>query len=175
MQLVKYTLCNIELMMVDIKGTLYCSTKQVEDIFRCERGSLMNIANQRYKEDFSDTRLSDVELQGVTKDDISKALNTRFQKNTRIWSEDDVLEFAYHVKSGFSRQCRREFKEVLKQHARRETVSRDMYDQLMRQHAEVINQIPVLQEAIEELRENQKNMASHAGASLRLVRGGGKA
>jgi len=45
-----------------------------------------------------------------------------------------------------------------------------MYDQLMRQHAEVINQIPVLQEAIEELRENQKAMGSLAGASLRLMK-----
>jgi len=170
MELIKYTLCDIELMMVDIDGTLYCSTKQVEDVFRCKRASLLNIANNRHKGDFSITRLSDVELQGVTKDDISKALNIRFQKNTRIWSEDDVLEFACHVQSDFSRQCRRQFKEILKQHARRETVSRDMYDQLMRQHAEVINQIPVLQEAIEELRENQKAMGSLAGASLRLMK-----
>ena len=178
MELIKYTLCDIELMMVDIEGTLYCSTPQLEKVFRCSSPHLRHIANKHRKEEFSVTRGQDLlpkmMASKVTNDhlsDVEKNLEiSRLQKNTRLWSEDDVLGFAFALRSDIARQCRVQFKEILKQHARRETVSRDMYEQLMRQHAEVINQIPVLQEAIEELRENQRAMASHAGASLRLVR-----
>lgn len=170
MELVKYTLCDIELMMVDIDGTLYCSTPQLEKVFCVPRNNLPRLV-QNNPGEFSRTTLEDLTSSlGCPKELVDGLGLKRFRKNTRLWSEDDVIGFTWLVRSDIARQCRVQFKEILKQHARRETVSRDMYEQLMRQHAEVINQIPALKEAIEELRENQRAMASHAGASLRLVR-----
>jgi len=177
MQLVKYTLCDIELMMVDIDGTLYCSTPQLEKIFGMHKAALTRIV-RRYPEEFSRATCEMLRLSFDQRKEVLDGLGIqRFRKNTRLWSEDDVIGLTWIVRSDIARQCRVQFKEILKQHARRETVSRDMYDQLMGQHADLLNQVPILIETIKEvkreqdaMKESQRQMASNAGRSLRLVR-----
>ena len=177
MKLVKYTLCDIELMMVDIEGTLYCSTPQLEEVFGADESNLTKLV-RKHSEEFSKATCEILTRYNVPLKEILDGLGLkRLRKNTRLWSEDDVIGFTWLVRSDIARQCRAQFKEILKQHARRETVSREMYDHLQKQHMALLNQVPILIETIKEvkreqdaMKESQRQMASNAGRSLRLVR-----
>jgi hypothetical protein len=164
MKLVKYTLCDIELAMVDINGVLYCSTPQLEKVFGVGRASLTRLV-QRHPEEFSKATCEMLVLSKEQHKDVLNALELdRFQRKTRLWSEDDVIGITWLVRSDIARQCRSQFKEILKQHARREYLPVDQVE------AMIAAQIAPLQEAVAELMADRKQMASYAGRSLRLVR-----
>lgn len=175
MKLVKYTLCDIELVMADIEGVLYCSTPQLERIFGVDRATLTRLV-KRYPQEFSRTTCEALVLSNdqhkeslarynVPAKELLDALELkRFQKKTRLWSEDDVIGITWLVRSDIARKCRAQFKEILKQHARREHLPMDQVE------AMIASQIAPLQEAVKELMADRKQMASYAGRSLRLVR-----
>jgi hypothetical protein len=176
MRLVRYTLCDIDLVMVDIEGVLYCSTPQLERVFGVERASLTRLV-QRYPNEFSKATC---EMLMLTNDQHKKVLDSlelqRLQKKTRLWSEDDIIGITWLVRSDIARKCRAQFKEILKQHARRDFIPADRVEELITSvraevQASMQEQIRPLQEAIEELMADKKKMASYAGRSLRLVRG----
>jgi len=164
MKLVKYTLCDIELAMVDIEGVLYCSTPQLEKVFGVERSSLTRLV-QRYPSEFSKATCEMLVLSNDQHKDVLNALELqRLQKKTRLWSEDDVIGITWLVRSDIARRFRAQFKEVLKQHARREYLPTDQVE------AMIAAQIAPLQAAVDELMADRNQMASFAGRSLRLVR-----
>lgn len=173
MQLVRYTLCDIDLMMVDIEGTLYCSTPQLEKVFRCNRSQLMHVCNKWSRGDFGTATLGDLVMsnQQHKVSAIAEGLMLkRVQPKTRLWSEDDVLGFAFALRSDIARQCRAQFKEILKQHARREMVPREQLDKMMLTCSTLTEQVGYLWQAVEDLKEANRQMASNAGRSLRLVK-----
>lgn len=164
MKLVKYTLCDIELAMVDIEGVLYCSTPQLERIFGVDRKNLSRLV-RRHPQEFSRATCEMlVGSNGPHKEVLSSLELDRFQKKTRLWSEDDVIGITWLVRSDIARQCRAQFKEILKQHARREYLPTDQVE------AMIAAQIAPLQAAVDELMADRNQMASFAGRSLRLVR-----
>jgi hypothetical protein len=178
MKLVKYTLCDIELVMVDIEGILYCSTPQLENVFRCHRNLLNDIARRWRAAEFNDIRFKDLTSMIIGPKDLTTMNHChkeladslqlkRARSNTRLWSEDDVLGFCFHLRSDIARQCRAQFKEILKQHARRDCMPMNQVEAMV---ADFKAQIAPLQEAVEELMSERKQMASYAGKSLRLVR-----
>ena len=168
MRLVKYTLCDIELAMVDIEGVLYCSTPQLEKVFGVERVSLTRMV-QRYPEEFSKATCEMLMLSNDQHKDVLGALDLRrLRKNTRLWSEDDVIGITWLVRSDIARKCRAEFKEILRNHARRDYLHHNQVEEMI--NARIKEQIEPLQEAVNELMADRKQMASYAGRSLRLVR-----
>ena len=178
MKLVKYTLCDIELVMVDIEGILYCSIPQLENVFRCHRNLLNDIARRWRAAEFNDIRFKDLTSMIIGPKDLTTMNHChkeladslqlkRARSNTRLWSEDDVLGFCFHLRSDIARQCRAQFKEILKQHARRDCMPMNQVEAMV---ADFKAQIAPLQEAVEELMSERKQMASYAGKSLRLVR-----
>jgi len=187
--IVRYTLCDIELAMVEAGGSLYCSTPQLEKVFKCNRSQLLHICSKWRAGEFSSHTLGSVvvsnqhrrdEKSGSVMSDHVRSLHSelahslglkRFQAKTRLWSEDDVLGFAFSLRSDIARRCRAEFKEILKQHARRDTVPRDIHNKLIVDNSKMAEQINMLWEAVTSLQETNKQMASNAGRSLRLVKG----
>ncbi len=187
MKLVKYTLCDIELVMVDIEGTLYCSTPQLESVFRCHRNLLNDIARRWRAGEFNDIRFKDITSRILGPKDLTTMNHChkeladslqlkRARSNTRLWSEDDVLGFCFHLRSDIARQCRAQFKEILKQHARRDWLPISQVEAMMAEQVNnfIRDQILPLQAAVEELRADRKEMASYAGRSLRIVRNADK-
>lgn len=171
MQLVKYTLCDIELVMVDIEGVLYCSTPQLERVFGVERASLTRLV-QRYPNEFSKATCEMLMLTNDQHKDVLSALDLqRLRKSTRLWSEDDVIGITWLVRSDIARQCRAQFKEILKQHARRDSMTVSAAEAMVASRlAPLQAQLAPLQAAVNELMAERKAMASYAGRSLRLVR-----
>jgi hypothetical protein len=164
MNLVKYTLCDIELVMVDIEGVLYCSTPQLERVFGADHSNLSKLV-RRYPHEFSQTTIEALTGYNVPRKEIIEALEIkRLRKNTRLWSEDDVIGITWLVRSDIARQCRAQFKEILKLHARVDHISAD------RVEAMIQAQIAPLQAAVANLMADRKEMASYAGRSLRLIR-----
>jgi hypothetical protein len=96
----------------------------------------------------------------------------RLRKDTRLWSEDDVIGITWLVRSDIARRCRAQFKEILKQHARREYIPADQVEAMISARVEdmVSTQIAPLQAAVAELMADRREMASYAGKTLRLVR-----
>lgn len=167
MKIIKYTLCDIELAMVDIDGVLYCSTPQLEKVFGTDRSNLSRLV-RRHPEEFSKATCEMLVRSNGHHKDVFDALElNRFQKKTRLWSEDDVIGITWLVRSDIARQCRAQFKEILKQHARREYLPVDQVERM------IAEQLAPLQSAVDELMADRKQMASFAGRSLRLVRNPG--
>jgi hypothetical protein len=153
--------------MVDIEGVLYCSTPQLERVFGADHSNLSKLV-RRYPHEFSQTTIEALTGYDVPRKEIIEALEIkRLRKNTRLWSEDDVIGITWLVRSDIARQCRAQFKEILKQHARREYMPADQVEAMMR---ELKSQIAPLQAAVAELMADRKEMASYAGRSLRLIR-----
>jgi len=172
MNLVKYTLCDIELVMVDIEGTLYCSTPQLEKVFGVERTNLSRLV-KRHPQEFSKATCEMlVRSNGQHKEVLDALELDRFQKKTRLWSEDDVIGITWLVRSDIARQCRAQFKEILRQHARREHMPVDQVEAMIAARVEdmILAQIAPLQAAVADLMADRKEMASYAGRTLRLVR-----
>jgi len=176
MKLVKYTLCDIELAMVDIDGVLYCSTPQLEKLFMVTRAQLGDLSNRWRKGEFTDVRFGDLKYVNHVLKEVADSLElVRARKSTRLWSEDDVLGFCFHLRSDIARKCRAQFKEILKQHARRDYIPANCVDELVASvraevQADMQAQLQPLQDAVNELMADRKKMASYAGRSLRLVR-----
>jgi len=167
MKLVKYTLCDIELVMVDIEGVLYCSTPQLEKIFGANKGNLSTVV-RRYPEEFTNTRVGALGFAINNLTEFKEAMMfSRLRDDARLWSEDDVIGLTWLWRSDIARQCRAQFKEILKQHARRDSMPMNQVEAMV---ADFKAQIAPLQEAVEELMSERKKMASHVGRALRIVR-----
>ena len=178
MQLVRYTLCDIDLMMVDIEGTLYCSTPQLEKVFGLDHSNLSRLV-ATYPQDFSRSTCELLTGSFVPPKEVRDGLMLkRLRKNTRLWSEDDLIGITWLVRSDIARRCRAQFKEILKEHASRGYVSKEAHNNLLSAHTELAAQVGPLMAAVSELKEEvgqlkQQNegMASHVGRALRLVKG----
>lgn len=177
MDLVKYVLCDIEIMMVDIGGVLYCSTPQLEKVFGIERNNLTRLVN-KYPQDFSNVRCSSLTSSDEHRKEMLEGLGlSRLRKDTRLWSEDDVIGITWLVRSDIARKCRAEFKEILKQHCSKRFITRDVFDDVVTKNYHLAAQMESLVEVvnamsgrISEIEGQNKELASCAGRALRLVR-----
>ena len=173
MNLVKYVLCDIEIVMVDIEGTLYCSTPQLERVFRCNRSQLLHIHSKWRSGEFGNATIGELVLSNQHHKEIDglhqALLLKRLQPKTRLWSEDDVLGFAFALRSDVAQQCRAQFKEILKQHARKEMIPRSQIDKMILERTKDREEIRMLWEAIEELKSANNKPATDR--TLKLVKG----
>lgn len=146
-------------MMVDIDNTLYCSTPQLEKVFRCNRSQLLHVCRGWRASEFGEATLGDLVMSSQHHKDLGEVTDAlllkRLQPKTRIWSEDDVLGFAFALRSDIAVQCRAQFKEILKQHARREMVPREQLDKMMMTCSTLTEQVGHLWEAVQELQQQQ--------------------
>lgn len=178
MHLVRYTLCDIDLMMVDIEGTLYCSTPQLEKVFGLDDSNLSKLV-RNYPEEFSKATCEILTRYNVPPKEVRDGLMLkRLRKNTRLWSEDDLIGITWLVRSDIARKFRAQFKKILKEHASMGYVSKEAHLNLLAAHTELAAQVgPLmsavssLQEEVGDLRAQNSQMASNAGRSLRLVKG----
>lgn len=119
MQLVRYSICGVELAMIDVDGELYCSMPQLAEALNATRQQLGQIA-RAHSDELEPVRLSELTDMIHTRKEMANELGlVRARTDTRLWSESDVLLFCMVMRTDVAKEARREFKEILKQHARR--------------------------------------------------------
>lgn len=120
MRLVKYTLCDIELAMVDIEGVLYCPPSQLYKALGVDDGDLERVV-LRYPKEFPKTTY---ETFGLTDDryrelvaslESEQTLKRPIWKKTRLWSEDDIIGITFLSRSSATRKFRPQFIKLIKQ------------------------------------------------------------
>lgn len=164
MEIVQYRLADIDLAMVDFDGELFCSTPQLCEVFRVNRDGLHHVVS-RHKEEFTNTRLKAITMTKRHRKEVLEAmLLERESPNTRIWTEDDVLSFTFFLRSDIARQCRAEFKGILKQHAIRNYISPQQAEALVRFHTDP------LAAQIRELEDTVCGISTHVGRALNAVK-----
>lgn len=159
--------------MADIEGTLYCSTPQLEKVFRCNRSQLLHVCSKWRHDEFGNATVGDLVMSNQHRkglDGLPEALLLkRLQPKTRLWSEDDVLSFAFALRSDIARHCRAEFKDILKRHARREMVPREQLDKMLMTCSDLADQVSQLWSAVQDLQKQRE--PSRPVRDFHLVKG----
>lgn len=163
MKLVRWEFMGLHMpMMEDENGELFCTSKAIYDALGISKDDLDHIVS-RHSEEFGSLRLTDCQSKEFFQKNKAEFGIQRVRSNMRLWSEDDMLTFAFHSKSTLSLEFRTKLRKFIKQNAKRGYVSQDAFEQLKGQLSElqqlVLQYLPAANEA-----------ASHAGRSLRAHR-----
>ena len=171
-QVVCYSLCDIKVNMVEFNGVLYATTPQLEKVFGVTRHSLNRLVRS-YPQEFTQRTVGDLTANNVIRKELTADLGIkRLRKNTHLWSEDDLIGITWLIRSDIARRCRAEFKEILKQHARRDTVTKDQLSAMIQAevHAAVSAVHEELMPRLQMLEDMNDAFASSAGKSLNARR-----
>jgi hypothetical protein len=99
MKAVMYKTAGVEMKMVDIKGKLYCSTHQLMENFGVKDEEALKKAIQyRGRNRLSKVYLGDVIAANDLSDQDLIVLGIgRPDRNERLWTEDDLYDFAWII------------------------------------------------------------------------------
>lgn len=120
MELVKHRLCDIEFNMVDIRGKLYCGIGHLMEGFDIDEEPLKKAIHYKGSGRLSKIYLGDVIATcDLSLDDQAMLASTKVDRNTRLWTEDDIPELAWILDCEVAKVLRGEMTTVLKGKATR--------------------------------------------------------
>lgn len=131
MKLTKWSFAGLEVpMMEDEDGELYCTSKALCGALGVTEGNIRSFYNDN-KAEFDSLTVSNRHAKEFFREHQSVFELKRIRGNIRIWSEDDMLVFAFFLKTPQAREFRRELRLFIKQQARKDTVSREEFMSLL--------------------------------------------
>lgn len=188
MKLVRWQFLGLHMpMMEDENGELYCTSKAICDALGISYDDLKHIT-MRHPEEFGNLRVTDCHskdgglslsnLQPKNKElrvgnpnakEFFTAHKTEFgikrvRSDMRLWSEDDMLTFAFHSKSPQSLEFRKQLRRFIKQNATRGYVTQAQFDELKGQMHSLMELVALYVPAANEA-------ASSAGRALQAQKG----
>lgn len=129
---------------------------------------------QRNKERFSGATIGDV-LLTVTECDrkeLQATLNVqRLRKNTVLWSHRDLIHLGLLLTGETARAFQEDVINLIEEQARVNYVPREQFNRVILENTKMAEFCNSLAERVENLEEANRQMASNAGRSLRLVKG----
>lgn len=147
-------------MMEDDRGELYCTSKALCEALGINEGTLRSVY-ERHKEEFLSVSICDAK-EFLRQNKVEFGIK-RIRSDMRLWSEDDMLTFAFHSKSVQSLEYRKQLRQFIKQNAKRGYVSRDAFENLKGELHEIKEFMQKYMLAVDE-------SASHVGKALRAQR-----
>ena len=186
MNLVMWNFKNLTVPMVEIEGELYTNTNSLCGAFEVPRSYLNDIWRRNIEEFDAKQPLRDVlnvpkefsELKSFLQDHKEAFGIQRLKEGMRLWSESDVITFWCFLKSTIAREMRREFIRFVKTNAKKDSVSQQQFDTLVRQMQDVALRMDTLESEnyrLQTIVDRQDaarvpvdQMASAAGRLLRM-------
>lgn len=168
MKLVTYNLCGLSVPMVDLDGVLYTTTPMICETLGVVKQQLGNIKS-RYKGEFSpisiDAFLTSTDC--LPKERLFEHLGLeRIRKDSLLWPEDDVIGLTYHLKCPTAAATRKEFTNIIKQHARRDYVPMERVAEMIANATEGMVSMVQLNAILENYKKARDVRASAAGKML---------
>jgi len=130
MKLVHWEFQGLHVPMVeDDNRELYCTSKAICGALGMKEGHLWKITSLHSKE-LSELSLTNSKAKDFLQENRIAFGITRMRKDMRIWSEDDMLTFAFHSGSDKSMEFRKNLRQFIKRHAARNYVTQEQYQEL---------------------------------------------
>jgi prophage antirepressor-like protein len=149
-------------MMEDESGELYCTSKAICEALGINEHALRMIIN-RNKKEFGSLRVTDRYAKEFFQANKTEFGIERVRSDIRLWSEDDMLTFAFHSKSDDSLEFRQKLRKFIKLNAKRNCVTVEQFEQLK-------GQFDALCELVKNYIPAANDAASFAGRALRAQR-----
>lgn len=171
MKLVKWEFMSLCVpMMEDDAGELYCTSKAIISSLGMTEDQIRRTVSD-HKEEFSSLSVRNTHANDFLRRNKAEFNVQRVRDDMRMWSEDDMLTFAFHSKSSKSLEFRKQLRVFIKQHATKNYVTKAHYNQMEQRHAEELASVHqkldnVMTYVIQTLPINEKS-ASLAGTVLR--------
>lgn len=117
-------------MMEDDDGELYCTSQAVCGALGINENTL-RYTYTSHKEEFTQNCVGNPNAIEFLKK-YRKEFSIKYLRgDMKLWYEDDMMTFAFHAKSKGAMEFRKELRQFIKAHARRETVSRSEHESLL--------------------------------------------
>jgi hypothetical protein len=149
--------------MVDIRGDLYCTSKSICEALAINESTFREIYNV-HRLEFGGLSVGNSDAKEFLQQNRVEFGIKRVRKDMHLWSDVDMLTFAFHAKSPAASCYRKQFIQFIKQHAKIESVSYEEFNQLRGE----LMEFKALAESALLAAPAVKEAASHAGSMLAL-------
>ena len=169
MQLITLSIQGLSVTMVEIDGMLWCSNSMAAQGLGCSEQNLLQ-TYQRHKKEFSDSSTLSCRVSELRPH--AEALGAKqIRKNTRFWSEDDLLVLAVLSRTDIGVEFRKEFVKLMKANARRDLFTKDQMEMfMMNATKELREELKELKEFVGYARPTLERASSAAGTALNAFR-----
>jgi len=176
-----YRVLGVELGMVNVGGSFYCTGVQLEKLFGSSEGSRIREAYRRNKRKFSGTRLAD--LLSVTDYDAKELRQTfrskRLRKDAVMYNSRDVLRMGLILDGAEADAFQEDVLDMIEAQATFDMVPREQLDAALTTNKSLQDMKEALEEKLDRVEDRMCRLedslgvaASNAGRTLNLVRGG---
>lgn len=127
MKIINWEFESLKIKMIELNGELYCTSKSVREALSVEASTLRQIY-RRHEDEFFSICVTDCHANLQM---LKNTLGLKYiRKDMKLWSEDDMLTFAFMVSGDRARAARRDFRKFIKEHAKKGLVSKGELEQL---------------------------------------------
>lgn len=159
MKLVRWSFQGLHMpMMEDDSGELYCTSKAICEALAIDEATLRKIC-ERHPEEVGENCVTDCHAKLFLKENKAEFGVRYVRGDMRLWTEDDMLTFAFHARSNVALEFRRKLRQFIKQNARRGYVKQVEFDRLQ-------GRLDQMAELIQSLIPSVDKSASLAGSLL---------
>jgi hypothetical protein len=158
MKLVRWSFQNLHVpMMEDGQGELYCTSRGLCGALNILEDTLRHVYT-RHKEEFDSLSVTDCHAKEFLQENRAEFGVTRVKKDMRLWTEDDMLNFAFYTKSGVARQFRQDLRKFIKANASRHYISMEQYHKLEQELQEKADHAVSLELKLADLSEVKREL-----------------
>ena len=166
MKHVEWSFQNLSIPMIDIDGTLYCTSQVLADALGVTIGDIRWLYSSR-KDEFDGICVSTTNAINFLQENKHLFGVKYLRGDMRLWSENDMILMAVGARSDKGKAFRKNLVAFIKKHAVLSCVSQEKYDELATQVAELQGQVAKLVE----IQPFLEAAASAAGKALQAQKG----
>ena len=172
MKVCTFETMNLSVPMIDIEGTLYTSSAVLAETFGISPSAIKSVI-RRNRDRFSGSTVGDViTVAECNRKALQDTLSIqRLRTNTVLWSHRDLIHLGLLLTGDTARAFQEDVIDLIEQQARVNYVPKSQFKKLVLQNTEMTNFCNTLAERVEKLEAMNREMASNAGRTLRLVKG----
>lgn len=163
---------NLSVPMLDIEGTLYTSSAVLAETFSISPSAIKSVV-KRNKDRFSGNTIGNViTVAECNRKALQDTLGVqRLRTSTVLWSHRDLVHLGLLLTGDTARAFQEDVIDLIERQARVNYVPREQFDKLVIENTQMAEFCNSLADRVTRLESANREMASNAGRSLRLVKG----
>jgi len=168
MKVIKWQFESLEVPMIDIDGNLCCTSKAICSALGVTLNTI-KLCYQNHRDEIGNSLegLNDTLRDFLYSNKVELGIK-RVKSDINIWSEDQMITFACHIKSKKAVQFRKDLITMIKQHAKKDTITLEMYQNLEAKFENLQHSFNVVIQKIEAVQTPMSKIASESGKLLRM-------
>jgi prophage antirepressor-like protein len=172
MKLIRWNFRNLNVLMIEINGTLYCPSTALAVALNVTQHNLTMWAKSKHR-NIRPLRIRDLEpgVQALISSNRDGFHIKRLKQDIALWSEKDMIRLACRSRSAIGEDFHEQFVTLIVENATRELMTKEQVKQLLEEqeariHTSVRKELSELRQLVETLRPSAEAFASSAGFAL---------